>query len=313
MATPVAEHISRVEAAIVGGLAARSPIAASWARSAQLHHLDPSANPNAGRITAHELALARERLGPLLPMAAPHLDRLFQMVGGLGACIVLADAQGVAADRRGAPGNDRAFEESGLWTGTVWSEADVGTNGIGTCLAEGRAVTIHRDQHFLARNIDLSCSSAPVHGPDGALAAVIDVSTARADLGDAVAGLIGHTVAEIARKVETDLFHQHFPRARVVVVPGLDRGQGALLAVDVDDLVIGATRAARQHLGLSGNLAAAPKLLADLLGLDGHDSLEQAEQAVLTRALVRSSGNVSAAARALGLSRATLHRKLDRA
>lgn len=234
------------------------------------------------------------------------------MVGGLGGCIVLADAQGIAVDRRGNRGDDRDFESSGLWTGTYWSEAEVGTNGIGTCLAEGRAVTIHRDQHFLARNIGLSCSSAPVHGPDGKLAAVIDVSTARPDLGDAVAGLIGNTVAEAARKVESDLFQQHFPRARMVVVPGLDRGLGAMLAVDADDLVIGATRAARQHLGLTGDLMQSPRPVADLLGLDGHDSFEDAERAVLNRALVRAHGNVSAAARALGLSRATLHRKLER-
>lgn len=311
MPTAVAQHISRIEAAITAGMAAKSPVAASWARSAQLYRLDPSSRPGESRITEGELALARERLGPLLPTAAPHLDRLFQMVGGLGGCIILADAQGVAVDRRGAPGDDRTFAGAGLWTGTVWSEADVGTNGIGTCLVEGRAVTIHRDQHFLARNIGLSCSSAPVHGPEGRLAAVIDVSTARADLGDAVAGLIGSTVAEVARKVEADLFHLHFPRARVLMVPGLDRGLGALLAVDADDLVIGATRAARQHLGLSGDLMAAPRLVADLLGLEGHDSLEEAERAVLTRALVRSAGNVSAAARALGLSRATMHRKLD--
>lgn len=312
MPTPATAHVSRIEAAISGGMAARSSLAASWARSAQLYRLDPSARPRENRITAGELAQARDRLGALLPTAAPHLDRLFQMVGGLGGCIVLADAQGIAVDRRGAPGDDRAFEEQGLWTGTLWAEADVGTNGIGTCLAEGRAVTIHRDQHFLARNIGLSCSSAPVHGPDGHLAAVIDVSTARPDLADAVAGLIGSTVAEVARKVEADLFHLHFPRARVLQVPGLDRAMAALLAVDADDLVIGATRAARQHLGLSGDLRAAPRLVADLLGLDGHDRLEDAERAVLTRALVRSSGNVSAAARALGLSRATLHRKLDR-
>ena len=312
MPTPATEHVSRVEAAISEGMAARSAIAASWARSAQLYRLDPSTYRGSTRITDSELSCARDRLGALLPTAAPHLDRLFQMVGGLGACIVLADADGVAVDRRGAAADDRDFENSGLWTGTVWSEADVGTNGIGTCLAEGRAVTIHREQHFLARNIGLSCSSAPVHGPDGCLAAVIDVSTARADLGEAVAGLIGSTVAEVARKVEADLFHRHYPRARVLTVPGLDRGLGALLAVDADDLVIGATRAARQHLGLSGDLSASPRLVADLLGLESRDSLEDAERAVLTRALVRSSGNVSAAARALGVSRATLHRKLDR-
>jgi transcriptional regulator of acetoin/glycerol metabolism len=40
--------------------------------------------------------------------------------------------------------------------------------------------------------------------------------------------------------------------------------------------------------------------------------LDQAERAAVQRALARSDGNVSAAAEALGISRATLHRKLRR-
>jgi transcriptional regulator of acetoin/glycerol metabolism len=36
------------------------------------------------------------------------------------------------------------------------------------------------------------------------------------------------------------------------------------------------------------------------------------QRSVLQRALLRSRGNVSAAAKALGVSRATLHRKLKR-
>jgi transcriptional regulator of acetoin/glycerol metabolism len=260
-------------------------------------------------VTERELAQARERLGALLPMALPHLDRLFQIVGGLGGCVVLADASGIAVERRGFAGDDASYAQAGLWTGTDWSEARAGTNGIGTCLVEARAVTIHRDQHFLARNTGLSCSSAPVLGAEGEVAAVIDVSTARPDLPDALAGLIGTTVAEAARKVETELFHARFPRARMVLVPGVDRSFGALLAVDADDIVIGATRAARAHLALDGGL---PRPLADMLGVETHESLAAAERAVLHRALVRADGNVSAAARALGLSRATLHRKLGR-
>lgn len=312
MPTAISHHAARVAAAIDGGQAARSALAASWARSARLHRLDPAGRRRDDRLTAAEIARAREALGPLLPMSAPHLDRLFGTVAALGGCVVLADAQGLALERRGAQGDDADFEASGLWTGVLWSEAEAGTNGIGTCLAEGRPVTIHRDQHFLARNIGLSCSSAPVHGPDGALMAVIDVSTARPDLGEAVAGLICATVAEAARKLEAELFHARYPRARMVLVPGLDRGQGALLAVDADDLVIGATRAARQHFDLAGDLSAAPRPVADLLGLEGHERIADAERAVLTRALARHSGNISAAARALGLSRATLHRKLGR-
>ncbi|WP_126976400.1 GAF domain-containing protein [Frigidibacter oleivorans] len=312
MPTPTSLHATRIEAALSGDLAARSAIAASWARSARLHRLDPAQRRADSRLDDRGLAQARDRLGPLLPAAQPHLDRLFQAVGGLGACVVLADPEGVAVDRRGHAGDDRDFAESGLWTGAVWSEATAGTNGIGTCLAEGRAVTIHRDQHFLARNIGLSCSSAPVHDPQGRLAAVIDVSTARADLPEALAALIGPTVTDAARRVEADLFQAAFPRARIVLVPGVDRGTGALLAVDADDLVVGATRAARLHLGLTGDIAASPRPLGDLVGLDSHDRIADAERAVLARALARASGNVSAAARALGLSRATLHRKLGR-
>jgi transcriptional regulator of acetoin/glycerol metabolism len=309
MPTPTAIHVTRVETAIAGGQAARSPVAASWARSVRLHRLDPGDRVGDHRVTDRELVAARERLGALLPMAVPHLERLFQVVGGLGGCVVLADASGVAVERRGFAGDDTGFAQAGLWTGTDWSEARAGTNGIGTCLVEGRAVTIHREQHFLARNTGLSCSSAPVFGAEGELAAVIDVSTARPDLPDALAGLIGATVAEAARKVETDLFQARFPRARMVLVPGLDRAFGAVLAVDADDIVVGATRAARVHLGGDGCVG---RPLADVLGVETHESIAAAERAVLARALARVDGNVSAAARALGLSRATLHRKLGR-
>ncbi|MGX1011930.1 transcriptional regulator of acetoin/glycerol metabolism [Bradyrhizobium japonicum] len=56
-----------------------------------------------------------------------------------------------------------------------------------------------------------------------------------------------------------------------------------------------------------------PVPAADLLGGEpAHDQLAGGQRAVLQRALLRAGGNVSAAAKALGVSRATLHRKLKR-
>ncbi|MCF1710214.1 GAF domain-containing protein [Tabrizicola sp. J26] len=303
-------HASAVEAAIRSDAAARSPVVASWSRSAHLHGLDPEHRRPPERLTEAELAQARERMEPLLKVAGPSLDKLFQTVGGVGCSVMLADSDGVPVERRGASVDDRQFHDWGLWTGAIWSEATEGTNGIGTALAERRAVTIHRDQHYLSRNTALSCMSAPVHDATGQIAGVLDVSSCRDDLTEGFAAIISHLVVEAARKIEADVFRHAFPRARIVLVPGSDRAAAALLAVDGDDLVVGATRSARQLLNLTGDLLAAPRPASDMLGMAGPDTLEDAERAVLQRALARHGGNVSAAARSLGISRATFHRKI---
>ncbi|WP_151720253.1 GAF domain-containing protein [Gemmobacter serpentinus] len=303
-------HVARIEAALLAGEAARSPIAASWSRSVRVHGLDPATRRAAARMSDAELARLRSAMEPTIRTAAPTLDRLFRAVGGLGTCLVLSDRDGVPVERRGNAGEDRDFAEAGLWTGTDWSEREAGTNGIGTCIAEGRAVTILRDQHFLPAHIGLSCSSAPIHDAEGQLTAVLDVSSANPGCTDAVMQLVALSVAEAARRIEADLFRAYFPQARLVFVPGLDRGAGALLAVDGDDLVIGASRAARQHFGLRGDLRRQSLPAADLLGQTGPDGLEDGERGVILRALARNQGNASAAARSLGISRATFHRKM---
>ena len=65
--------------------------------------------------------------------------------------------------------------------------------------------------------------------------------------------------------------------------------------------------------GLAPERAFRPVPAADVLG--GPDAIEHlgdVQRSVLQRALLRAEGNVSAAAKALGVSRATLHRKLKR-
>lgn len=306
-------HADKVHAAIQSDDAARYALVASWRRSATLHHLDPAERKPPRRLTEGELTIARQRIEPLIHAARSSLDRLHRAVGGVGCCVLLADRKGVPVERRGASADDRTFSQWGLWPGSVWSEESEGTNGIGTCLVEGRALTIHRDQHFFSRNSLLSCTTAPVYDHEGELAAALDVSSCRADLTADFADLIAMAVRDAARQIELENFRRVYAGARIVLAPGADAPY-ALIALDGDDLVVGATQAARSVLGIGPGALDRAVPAADLPGLGAGpaEDLRDAERLVIERALLRADGNVSAAARNLNVSRATLYRKLRR-
>jgi transcriptional regulator of acetoin/glycerol metabolism len=224
----------------------------------------------------------------------------------------LANADGVPIERRGAHADDATFRNWGLWTGTVWSEQAEGTNGIGTCLVEKRLVTIHRDQHFLSRNALMSCTTAPIFDHRGKLVAVLDVSSCRADLTEGFLNLIQVAVSDAAKRIEAENFRRSFPNARFVLAPISESSPSALLAVNKDDLVVGVSNAARVALGLPRGEAIAPRPASDFFEFvqGSQSSLSDGERSILQQALAASGGNISSAARALGISRATLHRKV---
>ena len=309
-----AHHADVVQAAIATSDAARSALIASWRRSLTLHGLDPAERKAPRRLTESELRQARQRMEPLLRAADASLDRLYLAVGGIGCCVMLADREGIPLERRGASADDDTFDEWGLWTGTVWSEDSEGTNGIGTCLADQRSLTIHRDQHFFSRNTLLSCTTAPIYDHEGNLAAALDVSSCRSDLTEDCVNLIAMAGGEAARRNEAQKIRLTFSSARILLAPVGERSAGALIAVDADDLVVGATRSARQALGITQQTLTRGLPAADVLGdcAKATEELDEAERGVVQRALARAEGNVSAAAHNLGISRATLHRKLAR-
>lgn len=291
--------------------AARSVIAASWRRSMVYHGLNPGAPRRTRRVEAQELKFARQKNEELLSIAAPTLERLFATAGGAGCCVVLTDVDGLILEANSAPSDDRYFRAWGLSAGAVWSEAAEGTNGIGTCVAEKRPVVIHQDQHFSEQNIAMSCMGAPIFDHEGRMTAVLDISSCRRDLSHSLAQVLGTVVTESARAVECDLFRAAFKGRRIVVADGHGPGGASLLAIDGDDLIVGATRHARKMLGIDDDTLTTPPPLHDILGGDpGSTSGDSAGKAEIVRALARRKGNVTAAARDLGISRATIYRRI---
>tara|TARA_R110002020_G_scaffold42092_9_gene123639 strand:- start:497 stop:1477 length:981 start_codon:yes stop_codon:yes gene_type:complete len=308
-----ATHSDRVIETVSSSKAASSPLAASWSRSLNYFGLEPDSVESRERSKASEIKARQEELGLLLSIAQPAMDQLHATINLAGCSVFLSDSEGVVIDQRHAASDADVFETAGLSTGFVWSEAREGTNGIGTCAVDQRPVTIHQNQHFQARNTVMSCMGAPIFDPAGRLAAVLDVSSFRNDLSEPFASLVTQTVTQFARQIESDHFQQVFGTARIIRGEQ-DGATGAVLfAVDRDDLLIGATRHARHAYGLNDDTFAKPQPAGSILDNIDHRAggLEGAEKRAIRRAIAAANGNVTAAARALKIGRATLYRRMQ--
>jgi transcriptional regulator of acetoin/glycerol metabolism len=224
-------------------------VSSSWQRSATKYGVDPVDNKAPRILTSGELKHSREPLDRLIFSAQEDIDQLYKVVREAGYAVLFCGSSGVAVEHRGEDAQARSFEYWGTWLGGVWSEEVEGTNGIGTCIVEERPITIHRSQHFRSRHINLSCSGAPVFGVDGRLVAVLDVSAIDPDLSERAHALTGALTTKSARAIEERFFREQFHREWIVaVVPPEGQFIGILLAVDGDQRIVGANRAARRTL-----------------------------------------------------------------
>jgi AraC-like DNA-binding protein len=225
------------------------PLSTSWRRSATRHGVDPADGGAPRILTSGELKGFREPLGKLIFSAQEEIDRLYKVVREAGYTILFCDTAGVAVEHRGEDVEASGFEYWGTWLGGVWSEEIEGTNGIGTCIAEERPVTVHRSQHFRSRHIDLSCSGAPIFGADGRLLAVLDVSAIDPTRSESAHALTGALTINSARAIEERYFREHFHREWIVAIASqAEGGAGLLLAVDGNQRIVGANRLARTQL-----------------------------------------------------------------
>jgi sigma-54 dependent transcriptional regulator, acetoin dehydrogenase operon transcriptional activator AcoR len=174
-------HASRILHVVQNGLqpAGIEPhVTRSWYRCLREYRIEPSAPRQNTVLNSQSLKELQQRMGELLPVARAEMESLYEQIAGSGFAVILSDTQGVVLTTITDPALQREFRQAGLSLGALWDERHEGTNGIGTCLAEGCPVTVHREEHFRGYNLSLSCSGAPILDPHGSIIAVLDASTA---------------------------------------------------------------------------------------------------------------------------------------
>lgn len=279
--------------------------------------------------------------------ARPVLERLSRALASTGYFAILTNEAGVVVDAHGPI--DRRDRRAHLITrvGVDLSERAVGTTAIGAALAELQPVWLHRGEHFFDDTSCYSCAGAPILAPDGRCAGMLDLTGIDAVERTELKHLAAQAVRSIENALALALPHRLLLRLNW---PGRTFGsdEDGLLVLDHEGWVLGSNSSARDlipTLRVPGSRPHCSELFA--LGwqalfdeaaraqprtiemplwsglrvaalaaapgdAEANGSLRDVEIALIRQAVAQARGNVAAAAKSLGISRATVYRKLAR-
>ncbi|TWO68395.1 histidine kinase [Caenimonas sedimenti] len=299
-------------------------------------------------LPVEQLRRVKEANHQLVAAARPVLEQLGRAIASSRYFAILTNEAGVVVDAHGPI--DRADPRATLITriGVDLSERSVGTSAIGAALTELQPVWLHRGEHFYQDTGCYSCAGAPLFDPDGRCAGMLDLTGIDAAERPELKHLVAQSARSIENALTLARPHRLVLRLNWPGRPLGDDGDG-LVCLDGDGWVTGSNAAAREmapalaqgmHAPIhcselfaqaweplfdrardadpaalevalwSGlRLAALPQPAGERPGAS-RLPLRDVEIALIRQAVSDARGNVMEAARALGISRATVYRKL---
>jgi len=280
------------------------------------------------------------------------MARLARAIAGSRYFALLTDGAGTVIAAEGAidRSDRRAHLISRI--GVDLSERAVGTTAIGAALGELEPVWLHRGEHFFEDTACYSCAGAPVFGPRGECLGMLDVTGIDTVERPELRHLVAQSARAIENALAIAAPHALLLRLNWPggLAGGDDDG---LLAVSAEGAIVASNRPARDMTGLGaegphhcsdvfaipwpqffdaaarGQPAEVPLWTGLRVQVQARRSgcgapaappmasgalpLRDLETELIRRAVRDARGNVMEAARVLGISRATIYRRLRRA
>ena len=212
--------------------------------------LDTSMRPDYDVLSTADLALKLEQSRVLCTHALPVMETLREQIANTQSMIVLTNAEGLILHSIGDDDFLQRAEKVALRAGANWAEQQQGTNAIGTAIAELSPTVVHGEQHYLAANRFLTCSSVPILDPYGDLIGVLDVTGDHRSYHQHTMALAKMSV----QMIENHLFSNAFRGTLQIAFHGRPEFLGTLMegiaAFTCDGRFLSANRSAQFQLGM---------------------------------------------------------------
>jgi sigma-54 dependent transcriptional regulator, acetoin dehydrogenase operon transcriptional activator AcoR len=319
----------------------------SWKRCLTKGY-EPHTTVQFAQISSQDLRRVDAENHDLIRAAKPLMDKLGRAIANTNYFAILTNAQGIVIDANGPI--DQSDKRAKLISriGVDLSEHAVGTTAIGAALTELQPVWVHRGEHFFNDNTAFSCAGSPLFGSNGQCIGMLDLTGIMVPERPELKHLTTLTARTIENALLLQQQHNLLLRINWPGQPLGEDTEGCIIGANqtarfmvpqLAQLASASVHASdlfampfsmlfdgsrRSHAAIEVPLWSGLRLIALALRSENeranlhvrtdttHSShaLRDVEAEMIKQAVDQARGNIAQAARNLGISRATLYRKL---
>lgn len=226
-------------------------IRTSWSRCESQYGLEKENKNNIVVLSENELKQHRDAAIGILEGSTKVIESVRHLAKQGDYCVLVTDSDGVAIKGYADTPQSSECAAHGLVAGSIWDESDIGTNGVGTCLASQQCVTVSGNDHYAAHLKNFTCVAAPIYEPNGSIAGALDIS--RLTNEDFVESFFTYSfIKEAANQISANLFLGQFEDQNIISLSPSSMvtiyESKALLSVDDEGAITGATQDCLQLL-----------------------------------------------------------------
>ena len=177
--------------------------------------------------------------GPLRWAAAPVLDQVADELEGSGVGLLLTDGRGQVVDRRAADtGILTRLDHIELAPGFLYGETLIGTNAIGTAIAQQASSVVTGTEHFADALTSMACAATPVTDGTGEMIGVVDLTCAAADFNPLLLPFANRAAREIGHRLREGMNPRRLPVGSWLSLTDTERAVAHLAAQGLSSRVV---------------------------------------------------------------------------
>ena len=185
------------------------------------------------------LSAGFRRRRPLRWAAAPILDQVADELEGADAGLLLTDARGQVVDRRAADtGILTRLDHIELAPGFVYGESLIGTNAIGTAIAQQAPSVVTGTEHFADALTSMACAATPITDGAGEMIGVIDLTCAAEDFNPLLLPFAKRAAREIGHRFREGVNLRRLPARSWLSLTDTERAVAHLAAQGLSSRVV---------------------------------------------------------------------------